>query len=175
MAPTTTEAPTTTTLPKDNAEVSISKSSLAPGETFQISGDGWMPDSTVDFEIRSDPVSLGSANVDGYGAFAAELQIPETVEAGSRTLVVSGIDADGNERTDSVPVTVTSETVDTDPVAQGSASTVAPAGSSGSDSGTLPPTGSSPFLPAFMGPILVAGALVLAGRRRATLRPMSAC
>jgi LPXTG-motif cell wall-anchored protein len=165
---TTTVEPTTTTLPKDATDVSVSKSMLIPGEAFTIEGDGWMPDSTVDFELHSDPVDLGSADVDGDGRFSAELLIPADTAFGTHTLVVTGVDADDNARTEEITLTVNSGPIVT--VEPQSTTTAPPSG--GQDGGggsTLPRTGAPTIALLFVALSSIAAGLLLARRRRASL------
>ena len=76
---------------------------LEPGAAVTVSGTGFaadVPELTI--ELHSTPVVLGTVATDARGAFSTAVTIPETVEAGSHSLVVL---FDGTEIT-STPVEV---------------------------------------------------------------------
>jgi titin len=67
------------------------------GGRITFSGSGYQPFSTVMLAIYSEPVVLGSANVEADGTFTATVTLPDGY-AGDHTLLASGVDADGNPR-----------------------------------------------------------------------------
>src|SRR5690242_19579369 len=89
-----------------------------------------MPGTSVDLELHSTPVSLGSATVGDDGTFSKSITIPAGFESGAHTIQVTGTNSDGDAASASVPITVTA-----------AAATTTVAGGSGS----LPFTGTSLF------------------------------
>lgn len=88
------------------ADVEISDTTLVPGQTFVLSGSGWLPGSTVDVTLFSDPVHLGSAEVGADTVFSTALELPESTEPGTHTLEVAGTSDDGDARTVELTVEV---------------------------------------------------------------------
>ncbi len=76
------------------ADASTSMTATAGGQV-PVRGEGWMPDSDVTVTMRSEPVVLGMASVDGDGAFAQTYTIPAGTPAGAHTITLSGVGADG--------------------------------------------------------------------------------
>ena len=153
---------------------------VTAGERIEVSGTGYLPNSTVVLVVYSTPQVLGTAVADGTGAFTTTVQLPAGLPAGSHTLVASGVDPDGNPRDLTSPVTVTASstgatgTSDADPAggatgtgADGAATTGTTTPAAASTSG-LASTGADVALPLVIGVVaLTAGAgLVVAGRRR---------
>ncbi len=62
---------------------------LHPGDKFTISGSGLPAGSKVSAELHSTPVSLGQATVGSSGTFALSATVPENVEPGDHTVVVT--------------------------------------------------------------------------------------
>jgi Ca2+-binding RTX toxin-like protein len=81
-------------------------SELLQGASATLTGDGFLPDSNIVIELRSDPVVVGSAVVDGEGSFSVEIRIPADAEPGLHTVVAVGRGLDGGRREVSVEVTV---------------------------------------------------------------------
>lgn len=86
--------------------VAISSPNVVAGGSFTVSGEGWLAGSEVELELRSDPVSLGTAKVNAEGSFSTGVTIPSSVPAGDHTLVVTGIDANGEPRVEQLAVVV---------------------------------------------------------------------
>jgi LPXTG-motif cell wall-anchored protein len=106
--------------------------------------------------------------VDGDGRFSAELLIPADTAFGTHTLVVTGVDADDNARTEEITLTVNSGPIVT--VEPQSTTTAPPSG--GQDGGggsTLPRTGAPTIALLFVALSSIAAGLLLARRRRASL------
>jgi len=110
-----------------------------------------MPATTVDLELHSTPVSLGSATVGDDGTFSKSVTIPAGFESGAHTIQVSGTNSDGDATSASVSITVTAA-VTTTTVARGS--------------GSLPFTGSSLLPLLVVGVSAIAAGLALRRRRR---------
>jgi hypothetical protein len=101
--------------PASDDSLTVSESTVAPGESITISGDGAEPGATVTFKlVRSSSalgankvllagprlgalvrqqaqssVSLGSTTADGDGSFSASLTIPSGLDDGVYTLIAS--------------------------------------------------------------------------------------
>jgi hypothetical protein len=114
---------------------------------MQLTGHGYLPNSTVSVIIYSSPQVLTSVVTDGTGSFTVTVTVPKGLESGHHTLVASGVDSTGEVRYVTLPVTVSGGTT---------------------GSGGLAYTGVDVALPLIGGLIaLVAGAaLMVVARRR---------
>ena len=123
--------------------------SVAPNSTVRITGGGYLPNSTVTLLAYSTPQVLTTTVADGAGNIDVTVTIPAGLAAGSHTLVAAGVDAQGNPRYLTLPITVAGGTT---------------------GSGGLAYTGASVAVPAIGGlaALVVGGGLVVAGRRRRT-------
>jgi hypothetical protein len=75
-----------------------------------ISGDGFMPGTRADVWLFSDPVLLGSVEIDENGAFSGVVTIDgNNVPVGEHTLQLQGVGADGYVRTANLGVSVVDE------------------------------------------------------------------
>jgi hypothetical protein len=81
----------------EKATCGVSDSSLGPGDTVTVTGDNWQAGSTVTFTLQPEGINLGSTTVGANGSFSVDLTIPDSVGAGSHTIVCSGIDVKGND------------------------------------------------------------------------------
>ena len=68
---------------------------LSSGESADVSIAGFLPDSDVQVVIYSEPRNLGLLQVNEFGELVASIQIPNDMEAGSHTLVLTGLDKFG--------------------------------------------------------------------------------
>ncbi|GIG51593.1 fibronectin type III domain-containing protein [Dactylosporangium siamense] len=84
---------------------SSSGDTVAPGETFTVSGSGFAPHSTVKVALYSDPHLLATTMTDGTGAFSVPVSVPADLH-GAHTLVVAGVDGDGAARYLTMALTV---------------------------------------------------------------------
>jgi len=94
--------------------VGVSAGVVAAGELVEFSGDGFEPGSTVLIAVAEgdeSPFVLGEVLTDDDGAFVVEIGFDEP---GTYTLVASGYDVNGEERTLTSTVTVTGEAVSDD-------------------------------------------------------------
>ena len=125
--------------------------SVPAGSSVTLSGDGYLPGSTVTVVVYSEPQVLGHTLADVDGHWELTVVLPAGLVSGEHTLVASGVDAVGNPRFLTLPITVTG-------------GAAAPAGSSGG----LAYTGADVAVPAIGGlaALAVGSGLVLAGRRR---------
>ena len=78
------------------------------GQAFTVSGSNWLPDSTVTISYAGS--RLGTATVDGDGAFSAPVTIPCGAPAStcgtSNSVSVTGTDASGDPATVAFGVTI---------------------------------------------------------------------
>ncbi len=134
----------------DGPTVATPSSSVTNGGSTTVSGQGWMPGSTVTLAIHSTTQSLGTATAGSDGSFTADVALP-CLDAGSHTITATGTGADGSSKTASTSVTL----------------------SGGCDpaTGTLPHTGSdsTPMLTLVAGLLLVGAVLLIAARRRSAM------
>jgi len=70
------------------------QSSTVPG-AIEVNGSGLAPDSTVEVELFSKPVLLGTLITDDAGLVSGALSLPPTVEPGDHHVVLTGVDATG--------------------------------------------------------------------------------
>ena len=105
----------------DEDTVTVSDSTVTPGQSVTTSAKVFEPGSTVTFTFFSAPVELGTAVADAAGVATLTFEVPATATAGTHTIEASGTGADG------LPLTVTT--------------TITVAGAAGA--GDLPTTGSS--------------------------------
>jgi hypothetical protein len=87
-------------LPKANAPLTSSDTdgAVTAGQQITLSGDGYLPGSTVELTVYSTPVSLGTAQVGADGRFSAAVILPKDLVNGVHHLVASGLDENGNPR-----------------------------------------------------------------------------
>jgi membrane anchored protein len=106
------------TYPPDTEQLTVSESTLSPGESFTVSGDGAQPGATVTFTLKrsssalganrslaagpglaglaaairpqaQSSVSLGSTTANGDGEYTATLTIPSNTDPGVYTLTAA--------------------------------------------------------------------------------------
>lgn len=92
--------------PVEETTVTVATTVVTAGGTLTISGDGWLPGSTVSLTLLSDPVDLGTAAVDDDGEFSTAVTIPADTPPGDHTIRVAGTGADGAPRTVDLTITV---------------------------------------------------------------------
>jgi len=61
------------------------------GADVSVSAVGFQPESEVDVIIYSEPTSLGKVSVDADGNLSAQITLPNNLETGNHTLVLSGM------------------------------------------------------------------------------------
>ncbi|MFA7499161.1 MAG: LPXTG cell wall anchor domain-containing protein, partial [Leucobacter sp.] len=70
-------------------EITLSRSEVAQGDTFEVTGSGFPADEEVEFVLHSDPLELGSTVTTDTGALAATLTVPAGAPVGAHTLTAS--------------------------------------------------------------------------------------
>ncbi|WP_245643546.1 pullulanase-type alpha-1,6-glucosidase [Sanguibacter suarezii] len=151
---TTPVDPPTPTDPTDlEASISLSESSVRPGDSITVSGTGFAPGETVQVWIRSTPQLLVAQVADANGSISVTVTVPLGTEVGEHSIRVVGLTS---AREASAPLRV-----------------VAVVGGPGG----LGATGFSPVIALLGGLLLVAGAGVylVARRRSAASRARSVC
>ena len=152
--------------------LSVSDTTVTPGQAVTISGCGFASGSPVRITFESVPVLLATllARPSPTESFATTVNVPADAPTGAHALKASGVATDGSPLVLSVPIEVTE--------AGGSAAAGPGAGSGGSGGGTgsrgtLSRTGAGDTIPlAQLGLALVLlGAGTLAVLRRRTPRP----
>lgn len=80
---------------------------LARGKAAAVSGSGFMPGTRADVWLFSDPILLGSFDVDESGNFKAEFGVDiDRASAGQHTLQIQGVGTDGYVRAASLGVSI---------------------------------------------------------------------
>jgi membrane-associated protease RseP (regulator of RpoE activity) len=80
---------------------------FAADQPARVSGDGFMGGTRADVFLFSTPTLLGSVTIADDGTFAADFDIDSAlIEAGSHTLQIQGVGADGYVRAANLGVTV---------------------------------------------------------------------
>ncbi|MDZ5079128.1 choice-of-anchor G family protein, partial [Nesterenkonia sp. HG001] len=107
--------------------LSVNPDTVAPGESTDIEGTGYTPDSTVTLEITDSEgnviETIPGVETDGEGNFTYEWTVPEGTEAGDLTVV--GTD-DTTDESAEATLTVTEDEADIDPALSVNPDTVAP-------------------------------------------------
>lgn len=89
--------------------LNVSDTSVKPGGTVQVSGDGFTPGTPIDIEIFSAPTLLKTVDADGAGSFSTSVTIPTSISPGSHTLSATGGAPSGDTLTLSAEITVEGE------------------------------------------------------------------
>lgn len=74
-----------------DAEIELSTHTVVQGGSFELIGRGYAAGEQVSIELHSDLVELPTATADRSGAFRIQVTVPETVQPGDHTLVVTGV------------------------------------------------------------------------------------
>lgn len=88
---------TAQTYPPNGATCGVSDTNLAAGDTVTVTGSNWQAGSTVILTLQPEGIKLGEATVDANGNFSTTVTIPASIQAGSHSIVCSGIDIEGND------------------------------------------------------------------------------
>jgi hypothetical protein len=130
---------------------------VGPGGTLTLTGQSWLPGSQVTLTLFSAPVDLGTATVAADGTWSKTVTIPASTPPGNHSIVIKGLDANGQPATQTVALTINA------------------AGSSAvpSSSSAFAFTGSNAVGMTFIGAavLMVGAVLAIITRRRNTARP----
>lgn len=130
-----------------SGQLTIDDSTVAPGETVQVSGGGFAAGSTINIDLNPGGIRLGTDTAGADCSFSATVTIPTSVLAGTYTIQASGTTPTGGALVLSAALTVGAEGV----------------------RGDLPDTGSNssrPLTVAGIGLVLMGAAAVFTVRRR---------
>jgi len=92
---------------------------LTPGQELNLSASGLPVGTEIVVEIRSTPQVLGTTVVDGTGAFALEVVVPDDLTPGEHTLVAIATPPGDVESVVAIPVTVVEPAEVVDPAPPG--------------------------------------------------------
>jgi hypothetical protein len=85
--------------------VALSTSTLKSSETLRVTGNGYLPGSTVTIELHSTPINLGTATAQNDGTFTFSTNLPQGV-IGEHHIVVLGTNATNQPVTTAAPITI---------------------------------------------------------------------
>lgn len=156
---------TSTTAAGGGEPVTVSDSTVAAGQTIQVTARGFAPGATVTFIV--DGQVVGTAIADEQGVATTTIIIPPGTNPGQVTLTATGIGPDGQTRSVTQTLAVVNGTQPTGLTA-GSNATGGTAAAGGASPGTLARTGAVVVPTAAIGVGLVAGGVLL--RRSARKR-----
>jgi len=86
--------------------VTLSDTTVDPGQTITLSAQGFKPGSVVAVDFLSTPVSIGQLTAQANGSVSGSVTIPITATAGAHTIRLTGANSDGTARVLSAAVTV---------------------------------------------------------------------
>ncbi|SNR46363.1 LPXTG cell wall anchor domain-containing protein [Blastococcus mobilis] len=137
---------------------------VTAGKTVVLKGSGYMPNSTIRAIAYSTPTELGVFVTDENGEFEVTVTIPGDLPAGAHSLVVTGVDPQGDVRHLRVDVTVSASGTAT--VTEAALATTATATATATE--RLPNTGFSAAGPLVAGTAALGlgAGLIVASRRR---------
>ncbi len=85
----------------------LDKTTVPQGGKVLVTGQGYMPDDSVDVYLNSTPVLLTTVPTDGSGGFSVTVTIPTTTVVGAHTIEGLGLDPSGEPLSLTAPITVT--------------------------------------------------------------------
>lgn len=87
--------PTVVTFGNDTSNP-ITSTTRSPGQTLEVSGKNFLPDSQVTISLHSNPVVLKTLTTNSQGGFSTTVTVPADTTLGNHQIVVAGLDGDGN-------------------------------------------------------------------------------
>lgn len=99
--------PASAQYPPAAEELAVTDTAPSPGQEILVTGDGFMPGTTVTLTFESTPVVLTQATVDERGGFAVLVRIPADATLGWHTIRARGTGMDGLPRELAIPIFVT--------------------------------------------------------------------
>lgn len=84
--------------PPEAASCAVSVTTPVPGQTIEVSCNGWMPNGEVDVILLSQPRHVDTIAVNADGELTDAVTIPSDVAPGRHTLRLSGLNAQGEEQ-----------------------------------------------------------------------------
>jgi LPXTG-motif cell wall-anchored protein len=138
---TTTTIPVTTTTATANPTttassvmpiMSLSATTVTPGETVSCSTSQWPAGASVSAELHSTPIALGTVTADASGSATANFTVPANLSLGQHQVTLTGVDFAGETVTIAETLNVVAAGV-----------SQATSGATVAATGSLPATGSS--------------------------------
>lgn len=77
------------------ANLVVAQTTLTPGQSVGVTGEGFRANSDVDLTLESDPVFLKTVQTDGTGSFSTTVTIPSNQPTGPHTVKATGVAPDG--------------------------------------------------------------------------------
>jgi hypothetical protein len=142
--------------PGDDESITISDTTLVPGQTFTITATGFASGAETTATFFSEPVVIARGTADGSGTVTLTATVPEDATLGTHTITVSGMGADGELLELSATVEVVAPGAGAGPDADAGADGDLPR----TGRNTLPLTGIAAAL------LAIGGAIVLGARGR---------
>lgn len=144
----------------DTLRITASPADPKPGGQLTVTGGGFAPNESVELRIESDPVVVGTATADGYGAISTAVTVPAATPAGDHTLIGQGATSGRSFSTPLAVAAASTPTPTPSPTVTG-----APAGTD--DAAMLPESGVNATVPVLLGVGLLAvgSLLMVAGGR----------
>jgi hypothetical protein len=156
--------------------VTLDRTVVAPGDTFVVSGSGFLPGEQVELTLHSEPTWLATPLSDTAGGFAATVTVPTGTAPGEHHVEARGVTSGRTAR--SGPLQVVAATPEFTPTVEGEstptgAALVAPPAplpeqTATPSRGTLPATGMREDLARLGVALVTAGALLVALGRAGT-------
>ncbi|MCX7619480.1 MAG: LPXTG cell wall anchor domain-containing protein [Acidimicrobiales bacterium] len=164
----TTSAPPTTgpTPPTTLAgpSITLDKTTVPQGGQVTVTSTGWMPGTSVQVTLNSDPLDVGTAIADQVGTIVHTFTVPVDFLVGAHSVTLTGLDLAGQVQVLSADLQVTA--------LAGAVNSLTPTTTAAT--GALPRTGSGVVFPlavAGAGLALGGAGLLVASRRRQTSNP----
>jgi len=92
--------------PPDAPSVSVSDSTVAPGESIVLTGERWQGGASIVLTFHSAAVSLGSVTARPDGSFSTSVTIPSSAAPGAHQILATGTASSGATRTVATDLTV---------------------------------------------------------------------
>lgn len=155
--------------PPGQCKAETDRSTVVPGQTLAVWGDGFRPGATVQFFLHSTPASLGSAVAGSSGRASMMATIPGSTSLGAHFISLYDAAGDRYLTANIEVVSASSGDVVTGGTQSGTSSGSQPTQPSGNSSGILATTGAGPLVPLVGGGAALVGLgamTLLAARRR---------
>jgi len=86
---TTTTTPAGDTTPVAGPTLALSQTTVSPGDTVVVTGNGFPPNTPVQINFLSDPVRVGAVTTNAAGSFQTTVTIPSDATAGAHQINVT--------------------------------------------------------------------------------------
>jgi hypothetical protein len=92
-----TATPTSSPSPPAVSQLGVDDSEPDQGQRVEVSGEGFLPNDSVDITIESTPRRLATVTTDATGSFSSVVTIPTDIDEGSHTLKATGTGANDED------------------------------------------------------------------------------